>query len=29
MEIPASTAAAVNKVTTALNKQLPFIETVC
>lgn len=28
MEIPASTAAAVNKLTTALNKQLPFIEAV-
>lgn len=29
MEIPASTAAAANKLTTALNKQLPFTEAIC
>lgn len=29
MEIPARTAAAVDMLTTALNKQFPFTEAVC
>lgn len=29
MEIPTSTAAAANELTTALHKQLPFIEAIC